>query len=129
MNNYIDSSESEDKSQTVHSLYLFWQKIWYVLNNWIEEVKWELGLAGFAQEKINGVQATSLGLGFGHWEWEKMLKIKKWEWDFRIAKWDLEKMNWEMGLVTRPPPPSGPSNCIGSSDLKDEIAVKSSFNS
>ena len=32
-----------------------------------------------------------LGLGFGHWEWEKMLKIKKWEWDLRIAKWDLGK--------------------------------------
>ena len=37
-----------------------------------------------------------LGLGFGHWEWEKIFKNKKWEWDLRIAKWDLEKKN-ELG--------------------------------
>ena len=33
----------------------------------------------------------SLGLGFGHWEWEKNVKNQKWEWDLRIAKWCLEK--------------------------------------
>ena len=44
----------------------------------------------------NGVQAT-LGLGFGHWEWDKNVKNQKWEWDLRIVKWDMEKkMNWEM---------------------------------
>ena len=31
------------------------------------------------------------GLGFGHWEWEKYVKNQKWEWDLRIAKWDLER--------------------------------------
>ena len=56
-----------------------------------EGVKWELRLAGFALWE-NGVQAT-LGLGFSHWELEKNVKNqeKKWEWDLRIAKWDLEK--------------------------------------
>ena len=33
-----------------------------------EGLKWELGLARFYPG--NGVQAT-LGLRFGHWEWEK----------------------------------------------------------
>ena len=32
-----------------------------------EEVKWELGLAGFCPGKIG---FKPLGLGFGHWEWE-----------------------------------------------------------
>ena len=54
-----------------------------------EGVKWELGLAGFTLGKWGsshtGTGIWSLGMG------------KKWEWDSRIAKWDLEKkMNWEM---------------------------------
>ena len=51
----------------------------------------------------NGVQAT-LGLGFGHWEWEKNVKNEKWEWDLRIAKWDLEQKN-ELGNGLVPPLP------------------------
>ena len=27
---------------------------------------------------------------------------------FENVKWDLEKMNWEMGLVLPPPPPQDP---------------------
>ena len=41
-----------------------------------EGVKWELGLACFCPGKMG---FRSLGLGFGHWEWEK--KCQKWEWD------------------------------------------------
>ena len=43
-----------------------------------------------------------LGLGFSHWEWEKNVKNQKWEWDLRIAKWDLEKNELGNGLVTHP---------------------------
>ena len=46
-----------------------------------EGVKWELGLAGFALGKW----------GSSHWEWEKIVKNQKWEWNLRMAKWDLEK--------------------------------------
>ena len=60
-----------------------------------------IGIGRFCPGKME-VQAT-LGLGFGHWEWEKNVKNQKWEWDLRIAKWDLgKKMNWEMGLVSPP---------------------------
>ena len=38
----------------------------------------------------NGVQ-TTLGLGFGRWEWENNVKNQKWDSDLRIAKWDLER--------------------------------------
>ena len=38
---------------------------------------------------------------------EKNVKNKKWEWDLRIAKWDLEKNELGNGIGTRPP--SGPS--------------------
>jgi len=41
-----------------------------------EGAKWELGLACFWAGKM---RFRSLGLGFGHWEWEK--KCQKWEWD------------------------------------------------
>ena len=48
----------------------------------------------------NGVQ-TTLELGFGHWEWKKnMLKNQKWEWDSRIAKWNLEKKELGNGIGT-----------------------------
>ena len=48
-----------------------------------EGVKWEMGLAGFALRKWG---SSNIGLGFGHWEWEKIIKNKKkWEWDLRIA--------------------------------------------
>ena len=46
----------------------------------------------------NGVQATGTGiwsLGMG-----KNVKNQKWEWDLRIAKWDLEKN--ELGNGTGP---------------------------
>ena len=73
-----------------------------------EGVKWELGLAGFALEKwgLNhtGTGIWSLGMGKNvtnkKWEWnlrivkwdlEKNVKIQKWEWNLRIVKWDLEK--------------------------------------
>ena len=63
--------------------------------------KMGIGIGRFCPGKME-VQAT-LGLGFGHWEWEKNVKNQKWEWDLRIAKWDLgKKMNWEMGLVSPP---------------------------
>ena len=57
-----------------------------------------MGLAGFVFEKW--------GSSRPHWDWDlvtgngKNVKIQKWEWDLRIAKWDLKKkINWEMGLV------------------------------
>ena len=41
-----------------------------------------------------------LGLEFGLWEWEKNVKNQKWEWNFRIAKWDLEKNKLGNGIGT-----------------------------
>ena len=41
-----------------------------------EGVKWKLELAGLPWLQENGFQAT-LGLGFGHWEWEKNVKKSK----------------------------------------------------
>ena len=58
----------------------------------------------------NGVQAT-LGLGFGHWEWEKYVKNLKWKWDLRIAKCDFEIKN-EMGNGIGTPPPLSFRNLI-----------------
>ena len=53
-----------------------------------EVVKWELGLAGFALGKWGsshtGTGIWSLGMG-------KNVKNQKWEWNLRIAEWDLEK--------------------------------------
>ena len=42
-----------------------------------------IGIGKFCPGKMG---FKPLELGFGHWEWEKMLKIKN-----EIAKWDLEK--------------------------------------
>ena len=47
-----------------------------------------IGIDRFCSGKMG---FNPLGLGFGHWEWEKNVKNQKWEWDLRIAKWDLEK--------------------------------------
>ena len=53
-------------------------------------------MAGLAWE--NGVQATlGLGLVTGN---GKNVKNQKWEWDLRIAKWDLEKNELENGIGT-----------------------------
>ena len=59
-----------------------------------EGVIWELGLAGFCPGKMG---FKPLGLGFGHWDWEKNVKNQEWKWDLSIAKWDFKKQ--KMGLV------------------------------
>ena len=74
-----------------------------------EGVKWELGLAFCCPEKM-GFRA--LGLGFGHWEWEKM---SKWEWDkyfWALGSGICKKYGLGNWIGT---PTSGPSN-----ELKNE---------
>ena len=64
-------------------------------------VKWELGLAGLALGKWGSSHTAtriwSLGMG-------KNFKNQKWEWNLRIAKWDLEKNVLGNGIGTPPPP-------------------------
>ena len=57
-----------------------------------EGVKWELGLAGFCPRKMG---FKPLGMG-------KNVENKKWEWDLRIAKWDLGKNELGNGIGTPP---------------------------
>ena len=87
-----------------------------------EGVKWELGLAFCCPGKMG---LSALGLGFGHWEWEKM---SKWEWDKYF--WALGSGIWKKyglgnGIGTHP---SGPSSCNHFSIISSHLAYKMSKN-
>ena len=58
-----------------------------------------IGIGRFCPGKMG---FKPLGLGFGHWEWEKMLKSKMGMGFENCEMGFRKKMNWEMGLV----PPS-----------------------
>ena len=72
----------------------FKRKPWVDLKNFVvllrDRESWRgkmgIGIGRFCPRKMG---FKPLGLGFGHWEWEKNVKNQKWEWDLRIAKWDL----------------------------------------
>ena len=65
-----------------------------------------IGIGRFCPGKMG---FKPLGLGFGHWEWEKMLKIKNGNGISELQRGIWKKMNWEMGLVIGNPLPSGTS--------------------
>ena len=64
--------------------------------------------------RFRGSWRGKMGIGIGrfcpgkmgfkpHWDWEKKVKNQKWEWNLRIAKWDLEK-KWAGKWDWYPPP-------------------------
>ena len=80
--------------------------------------KMGIGIGRFCPGKMG---FKPLGLGFGHWEWEKMLKINNGNgiWELRSGKLDLEKNELGNAIGTHP---SGTSDTIGK--MKTRVGIK-----